>query len=46
MLEPDDIEDDASVQNQKIFGVQSEEHILYPVEMTKLARLCTFFARL
>lgn len=40
MLEPDDIKDDASVQNQNIFGLQSTEHILYPIEMAKLARLC------
>ena len=40
MLETKDIEDEHSLENQDIFGVQRTEHISYPIEMTKLARLC------
>lgn len=40
MLEAKDIEDEHSVENQDIFGVQRTEHVSYPIEMTKLARLC------
>lgn len=40
MLEAKDIEDEHSMENQDIFGVQRTEHVSYPIEMTKLARLC------
>lgn len=43
MLEPNDIKDEENVDCQAIFGVQRAEHISYPIEMAKLARLCTFF---
>lgn len=42
MLEPDDIKDDASVKNHSVFGLQTAEHIPYPIEMAKLARLCMY----
>lgn len=42
MLEPKDIRDEESVDDQAVFGVQRAEHIPYPIEMAKLARLCTF----
>lgn len=40
MLEPDDIKDDAIVQKHSVFGLQTAEHVPYPIEMAKLARLC------
>lgn len=46
MLGPKDIEDEDSVEDQAIFGVQHAEHIPYPIEMAKLARLCEFVADL
>ncbi|KAE8148346.1 Zn(II)2Cys6 transcription factor [Aspergillus avenaceus] len=41
MLEPKDIREDDFEENveKEVFGVQVEEDIVYPVEMTKLARL-------
>lgn len=39
MLEPKDIKDEESVDDQAVFGVQRAEHIPYPIEMAKLARL-------
>ena len=42
MLEPKDIQDEERVEDQEVFGVQHAEHIPYPIEMAKLARLCTF----
>lgn len=39
MLEPRDIEDESGVDDTSIFGVQRLEHVLYPIEMAKLARL-------
>lgn len=40
MLEPRDIDDGNGVEDTAIFGVQHPEHVLYPIEMVKLARLC------
>lgn len=42
MLEPKHIQDEESVEDQEVFGVQRAEHISYPIEMAKLARLRTF----
>ncbi|KAI9927179.1 hypothetical protein MW887_003563 [Aspergillus wentii] len=38
MLEPEDIQEDEAV-DDRIFGVQTVEHVYYPVEMAKLARI-------
>ncbi|KAF7596043.1 hypothetical protein BBP40_003823 [Aspergillus hancockii] len=39
MLEADDIREDESVDDKQVFGTQMEEDTVYPVEMTKLAKI-------
>jgi hypothetical protein len=40
MLEANDIHEDQILDDEQIFGAQTDEDMVYPVEMAKLARIC------